>query len=161
MRVSPDPTRRPLPPEAAVRCLLGKHASASLQALLVELWPLFQDSGALLAIPGAHAKADPRGTALTVAVRADAPAATFVFPRQAFTDPLRALLHGGVPEGDHLVPCDATAHKRAAAALSWGPDLPPAEDGLGWRRARQGRGVAVACLEHPDLPKVLALAILP
>lgn len=161
MRVSPDPTRRPLQGQAAARRLLGRQATAPQVALLGALWPLFETSGSSLALPGAAALADLQGRSLAVAVHPEAPAGRFVFPGQPFTDALHGLLHGAVPEGDHLVPCDATAHERLAAAQDWGSDLPPDLEGLGWRRARAGRGIAIACLEEHDLPCVLALAVLP
>jgi hypothetical protein len=161
MRRISDPTHRPRSPAAGARRLLGTAASAAQQALVAALWPLFEDSGSVLALPGATAKACVRGTTLSLAVLTEAPPATFVIPGMAFTDDLRPLLHPAVPEGDHFVPCDASAHERLAAARTWGPDLPPEIDGLAWRRARHRRAVALAALEEHDLPTVMGLRILP
>jgi len=143
------------------RRVLGTASTAVRDALLAALWPLFEDGGSALALPGAAAKACFRGATCALAVRPDAPAATFVLPGTALIDDVRRLLHPAVPEGDHVVPRNASAHERLDAARTWGPDLPPALDGVGWRRIRHGRAVALVAFQSQVPPTVMGLRVLP
>jgi hypothetical protein len=160
IRCHPGQIHRPID-AVRVRRMLGTASTAVRDALLVALWPLFEDGGSALALPGAAAKACFRGATCALAVRPDAPAATFVVLRTPLIDDIRCLLHPAVPEGDHVVPSNPTAHERLDAARTWGPDLPPALDGVGWRRIRHGRAVALVALEAHVPPTVTGLCVLP
>jgi hypothetical protein len=169
----PSQTSRCSPIDQARRllgtALLDHAVSAAWTPLVAALWPLFQDSDPAIALPGATVKARSHGASCSFAFRPDAPAATFVLQRRSqkaiplfdFADDFQRLLHPDVPEGDCAIPQDVSAHERLHAARMWGPELPPALDGVAWRRIRRGRVVALMGIVGRVLPMFLGLRILP
>jgi hypothetical protein len=169
----PHPTCRHSPIDQARHlldtALLDQAVSAAWTPLVAALWPLFQDAGPAIALPGATVKARIGSASCTVAALRDAPAATFVLQKRSLTaiplfdlaDDLPRFLHPAVPEGDHTLSPNASAHERLHAARMWGPDLPPVLDTIGWRRIRRGRIVALMGIMNHIPPLFLGLRILP